>query len=490
MERGAASCPLPPASCLPPLATRDPPLATCHLPLARRCPRGYNLSAMDMETRYQETLDYLYSFVDFSLTHQDGLSLDDFNLVSMRTLVDELGDPHQAYPSIHIAGTKGKGSVCAFCAAALQEQGYKVGLYTSPHLKDFEERIQINGEPIPRVSLVALVDEIKPYVDSIPDLTTFHIATALAFWYFARQKVDVAVIEVGLGGRLDSTNVITPLVSVITALYLEHTSILGDTLPQIAAEKAGIIKPGVPVVLSPQREDARQVVARIAAEQNAPLTQVGVDYLFEGRDASLDGQSLIVWLANASGHQDSVELRISLLGPHQIENAATAYIALQALREQGIAIREDAIRAGFAKAEWPARFEVLRREPPVIIDAAHTPDAAQKLRQTLDEFFPQHPVVLVFGVSEDKDIRGMLTELLPKCQQIICTKSTHPRALDAGELLKQVLPFGCPVKAVENVGEALEYASKIAADEAAVLVTGSSFVAACARIAWFESADD
>jgi dihydrofolate synthase/folylpolyglutamate synthase len=215
---------------------------------------------MDMETRYQEALDYLYSFVDFSLTHQDGLSLEDFNLVSMRALVTELGNPQQAYPSIHVAGTEGKGSVCSFCAAALQAQGYKVGLYTSPHLKDFEERIKINGEPISRADLVELIDEARPYIESIPNLTTSHIATALAFWYFARQNVDVAVIEVGLGGRLDSTNVILPRVAVITSLYLEHTAILGDTLPQIAAEKAGIIKPGVPVVVSPQREDARQEV--------------------------------------------------------------------------------------------------------------------------------------------------------------------------------------------------------------------------------------
>ena len=449
---------------------------------------------MDMETRYQEALDYLYSFVDFSLTHQDNLSLDDFNLDSMRALVTKLGDPHQAYPSIHVAGTKGKGSVCAFCAAALQTQGYKVGLYTSPHLKDFEERIQINGEPIPPASLVELIDAIKPHVEPIPNLTTFHIATALAFWYFARQKVDVAVIEVGLGGRLDSTNVITPLVSVITSLYLEHTSILGDTLPQIAAEKAGIIKPGIPVVLAPQREAARRVVARIAAEKNAPLTQVGLDCFFGGLGATLDGQSLTVGPAaggpaGGSGHGNPAELRIGLLGPHQIENAATAYVALQALRKQGIAISEDAIREGFAKAEWPARFEVLRREPPVIIDAAHTPDAAQKLSQTLDEFFPHHPIVLVFGVSEDKDIGGMLTELLPKCQQIICTKSNHPRALDADTLLEQVLPFGCPTTAEGNTAEALDDALKIAADGAAVLVTGSSFVAACARIAWFESAD-
>ena len=190
----------------------------------------------DLQSQYQAALDYIYEYVDFSLTHQDDLSIEDFTINSMRALVNALGSPDKAYPAIHVAGTKGKGSVCAFCATALQAQGYKVGLYTSPHLKDFEERIQIDGEPISRQEFVDLVEQIKPYVAKIPNLTTFHITTAMAFWHFALQKVDVAVIEVGLGGRLDSTNVITPIISVITALYLEHTKILGDTIEEIATK--------------------------------------------------------------------------------------------------------------------------------------------------------------------------------------------------------------------------------------------------------------
>ncbi|MGD2159108.1 MAG: Mur ligase family protein, partial [Anaerolineales bacterium] len=305
---------------------------------------------MESQSRYQDALDYIYSFVDYSLTHQEKLSPENFDLGRMHALVASLGDPYQAYPSIHVAGTKGKGSVSALCAAALQAEGYKVGLYTSPHLKDFEERIQINTQPIPRSQLVELVEEIKPTVASIPRLTTFEITTALAFLYFARQNVDIAVIEVGLGGRLDATNVITPIVSVITALYLEHTFVLGDTLPKIAAEKAGIIKSGVSVVISPQRKEARQVVARIAAERNAPLIRVGIDYGYALQSFSLDGQTFYIWSRGKGHDEDKVELKIKLLGAHQIDNAATAYVTLKVAQSTGISIREESIANGFANA--------------------------------------------------------------------------------------------------------------------------------------------
>ncbi|MCK5342852.1 MAG: bifunctional folylpolyglutamate synthase/dihydrofolate synthase, partial [Candidatus Heimdallarchaeota archaeon] len=196
----------------------------------------------------------------------------------MVKFMDILGSPHKTFPSIHIAGSKGKGSVSAFCASVLQTAGYKVGLYTSPHLKDFEERVQVNQIPIPRGTLADLVEEIKSAVESVPKLTTFEIMTGLAFSYFARQKVDIAVIEVGLGGRLDATNIITPLVSVITSLYLDHISILGDTLEEIAAEKGGIIKPGIPVVCAPQEDEAIEVITGIARNNDAVLIQIQKEY--------------------------------------------------------------------------------------------------------------------------------------------------------------------------------------------------------------------
>ena len=438
---------------------------------------------MNIDRLYQEALNYLYGFIDNSLTHQKDITLKGADLSRMLALVEALGNPEQKYPTLHVAGSKGKGSVSALCATALQTAGYKVGLYTSPHLRDFEERIQINREPISRQQLVALINEMKPYVAAIPGLTTFEIATALAFLYFQREKVDIAVIEVGLGGRLDATNVITPLVSVITALYLEHTRILGNTLTEIAREKAGIIKPGVPVVVSPNKEEALRKVYQIAAEKGALVIQNGRDYRYEFLSASLEGQSFLVHVA---GSDQPAKLCIRLLGPHQLDNATTAYAALQVLRDQGFPIDENAIREGFAGAEWPARFEILQANPPIVVDSAHNPDAARKLRETLDEFFPGRPVVIVFGVSEDKDVAGMVRELAPRTQLMICSKSTHPRAMDAEALTELCTTLGVPARCIENIPSALREAIRVAGDETLVLVTGSIFVAATARIAWLE----
>lgn len=439
----------------------------------------------DLETRYQQALDYIYSFVDFSLTHQQNLSPENFDLSRMVALVESLGNPQDAYPVLHVAGSKGKGSVCSFCDAVLQEQGYKVGLYTSPHLKDFEERIQINGESIPRADLVAFTEAIKPHVAAIPRLTTFEISTALAFWYFAEQEIDVGVIEVGLGGRLDATNVVTPLVSVITSLYLEHTYVLGDTIEEIAAEKAGIIKPGLPVVLAPQLDSARQVVEDVADQRGSDLTRLGHDYEYRRVGASLEGQTFSVW--SADNEADAETLRIPLLGPHQVVNAATAYLGLKVARQEGLAISDGAIRRGFARAQWPARFEVLSRGPkPVVVDSAHNPGAAVKLQETLDEFFPDQRIWLVFGVSEDKDIDGIFSALAERVEKIYCAKAPHPRAMDAEALAAKARSLGKPVEAIPDVGDALEAALAEAPQGDLILVTGSIFVAASGRIAWFE----
>src|SRR5512140_754924 len=225
----------------------------------------------DAEQSYNSALDYLYSFVDYSLKHSSELAKADFNLDRMRALMAELGNPQDRCPTVHVAGTKGKGSVCALIASGLQAAGMRVGLYTSPHLLDYNERIRINGEPVSHHDLVELVETIKPAVARIPKLTTFEITTALAFIHFARQKVDAAVIEVGLGGRLDATNVITPRVAIITSLSYDHMAVLGDTLAKIAGEKAGIIKPGVPVVSSSQKQEALEVLEKVSAARGCEL---------------------------------------------------------------------------------------------------------------------------------------------------------------------------------------------------------------------------
>jgi dihydrofolate synthase/folylpolyglutamate synthase len=432
----------------------------------------------DIEIAYNKALDYLYSFVDYSLKHISELAKAEFNLDRMFALMKELGNPHTKYPIIHVAGTKGKGSVCALCASALQAAGYKTGLYTSPHLLDYVERIQIKGEPISHEQLVELVEEIKPVVARIPKLTTFEITTAIAFVAFAKENVDAAVFEVGLGGRLDATNVITPKVSVITSLSYDHMAVLGDTLAKIASEKAGIIKEGVPVVSSPQKEEALQVLDRVATEKKSPFSLVGKDVKFERLTSSLDGQSLHI---TDNLRHSTLDVRLPLLGLNQIENAATAYVAL---KTSGLEISNEAINKGFSEVKWPARFQVVRREPPVVIDSAHNRDSALHLRETLDENFPDRPVIMVFCALEDKDIPGMLEELKPRLERVVATHADHPRAPSAEWIAEQVRKVGIPVEAVTPVASALERALELAGEQKLVLSTGSVAFAGEISAAW------
>jgi dihydrofolate synthase/folylpolyglutamate synthase len=455
---------------------------------------------MEAADIYQETLDYLYRFVDFSLTRGLQIRPDQFDLDRMRDFMAFLGHPEEAYPIIHVAGTKGKGSVASFCASALRAAGYRVGLYTSPHLEDYNERIQVNGEPIPHAALIDLVNEIRPYLDQGTRLTTFEITTALAFLYFARQGATAVVAEVGLGGRLDATNVITPVVSVITSLSLDHTSVLGDSLAAIAREKAGIIKPGVPVVLAPQKEEPRQVVTRIARELGSPLIQVGDDLRFSPLVHSMEKQSLLVWKAHEeplaqaflvygdSEGWDPKRLEIPLLADYQAENAAVAYAVLQVASQRGLPANEESIQAGFSQVSWPGRFEILRQDPPVVVDCAHNRDSAARLRQALEAYFPEWPVVMIFGASEDKDIAGILDELLPRVEQVIATRSFHPRALEAEKLAELVQLAGKNATIIPEVPDALEYSIQLAGGRALILATGSIFIAAAVRQTWRERA--
>ncbi len=440
------------------------------------CCDDYNDSAMDTETAYNLALDYLYSYVDYSLKKASELAKADFNLERMRELMALLGNPQEKYPIIHVAGTKGKGSTSALMASALHAAGYKTGLYTSPHLEDFVERIQVDGVPVSHEGLVELVEQVKPAVAKVPMLTTFEITTAIGFLYFAQQAVDVAVIEVGLGGRLDATNIITPQVSVITSLSYDHTAVLGNTLAQIAGEKAGIIKSGVPVVSSPQKDEALQVLERVAAERQATFTLVGRDVTFEPLSHSIDGQSLRI-----THGKGTLELGIPLLGAYQVENAATAFTAL---KTSNLEIPDKAIQKGFSDVKWPARFQVVRREPPVVFDSAHNLDSANKLRQALDDYFPGIPVILIFGASEDKDVSGMFATWKPCLQMILATKADHPRALDPGQIVELARQAGIPCEAASPVTSALDRALELAGDESIVLSAGSMFVTAEVMTAW------
>ncbi|MBN1450339.1 MAG: bifunctional folylpolyglutamate synthase/dihydrofolate synthase [Anaerolineales bacterium] len=432
---------------------------------------------MDTETAYNLALDYLYSFVDYSLKHASELAKADFNLERMFALMDMLDNPQTKYPILHVAGTKGKGSVSALAASALKAAGYKTGLYTSPHLQDYCERIQVNGQPIPHGELAELVEEIKPAVARVPFLTTFEITTALGFLYFARQNCEAAVIEVGLGGRLDATNIVMPRVSVITSLSLDHTLVLGDTLAQIAGEKAGIIKPGVPVVSASQKDEALEVLVRIADERGCDLTLVGRDVEFKSLSHSLDGQAFQLSTFNLP----PLHLTIPLLGIHQAENAAVAYAAL---KTSGLNVPDESIRKGFAELKWPARFDILRRDPPVVLDVAHNRESALRLRQTLDVFFPDIPVILLFCTLEDKDIAGMLAELSPRVERVVATQADHPRAPSAEWIAEQVEKAGLAVEAVTPVPAALERALELAGDRKLVLTAGSVAFAGEVSAAW------
>lgn len=452
----------------------------------------------NIEQKYQSALDYLYSFVDYSLTRQDRLAAANFNLQRMADLMALLGNPHKKYPVIHIAGTKGKGSTAAMVASVLEHSGYKVGLYTSPHLQDYCERIQINRKDISHEKLVTTVEKVKPMIEKVPELTTFEITTAIGFLVFAEENVDIAVVEVGLGGRLDATNIVEPLVSVITSLSYDHMNVLGHTLSQIATEKAGIIKEGHPIVLAPQEETPRKVIEEIAQKRSAPLIRVGIDYLYSPCEHSLQGQNFCVWpkedqekmnhfLENSGDHRwMPIELTIPLLGYHQVQNAATAFAVLQIARQSGIKISDDAIRKGFIDVKWPGRFEILCNDPIVIVDSAHNEDSALKLRLAMDDYLTYKKIVLVFGVSEDKDILGIFTQLMPRIRTVIATQSSHPRACSANKLVELAHQFGRPAVATSDIPEALEKAVQQAGPEDAIVVAGSIFVAAAAREAWPE----
>ncbi len=447
---------------------------------------------------YQDALDYLYSFVDYSLERSYRYSAELFDLERMRVLLHALGDPHQAYPCFHVAGTKGKGSVTAMIASSLHAAGYRTGMYTSPHLLQFTERIQVDSEPISGQDLADLVNEIEPHVAQVPNLTTYEIATAVAFLYFARRGVKAAAIEVGLGGRLDATNVLTPIVSVICSLSYDHMHLLGDRLSDIAREKAGIIKPGVPVVMAPQQHEAEMVVEQVARAQAARLIRVGHDWLFAPGWHDLNGQSLYIWSAKeqplmdtfvaSAGEEEWAPPRYetALLGHHQVVNAAVALAAMRAASERGLVIADTAIQEGLRTVHWPGRFQVLSHDPAVVVDSAHNRDSALKLRIALDDYFPGQPVTLIFGASSDKDIEGMFIELAPRVSRVVVTQAVHPRAAEPGEVAALAHSHGLKTETIVPVKAALEHALSIARPNEVILSAGSLFVSGEILEAWEE----
>lgn len=445
---------------------------------------------------FQDALDYLYSFVDYSLERTYRYTPDRFNLERVRALLHALGDPQSSFIAVHVAGTKGKGSVSALTASALQAAGHRTGLYTSPHLTRLTERIRVDGQEIGEDQVVELIEALKPHVAGIPELTMFEILTALGFLHFARQGVRCAAVEVGLGGRLDATNVLEPAVTVITSLSYDHMHVLGDSLSDIAREKAGIIKPGVPLVLAPQQHEAERVVLEAARTCGARVVQIGRDWHYAPGGRDLETQSVHIWPAAEQAQMDAFveaaggeewappRYEIPLLGHHQLVNAAVAYATLQELRSAGVPVGEAAIQAGFRGVAWPGRFQILWRDPVVVVDSAHNRDSALRLRIALDDYFPGQPVTLVFGALGDKDIPGMLVELLPRASRLVLTRADHPRSASLDELAARAHGHGWKVERLEPPAAALRHAIEQSRPGEVIVAAGSLTVAGEVLAAW------
>jgi dihydrofolate synthase/folylpolyglutamate synthase len=408
-------------------------------------------------------------------------------LVRMRALLAELGDPQQHLPMVHIAGSKGKGSTAAFIAACASRAGHRVGLYTSPHLHRFPERIAVDGDPLPDVEFAAVAAAVAAGATRLeslrPDLgqvTTFEFVTAMAFLAFSRHSCDLAVVEVGLGGRFDATNVIAPIVSVITRIDLEHTAVLGPTHAAIAWQKAGIMQPTVPAVSSPQVPAAAAVLTSAAAEIGSPLFMAERDWTWAGSWSSF----------TATGPWGTWPgLRLGVAGPHQIENACTAIAALHVVAGRGIPVPEAAVRAGLAETRWPGRFEHLRRhDRDIVLDGAHTPAAAAALLRTWRETFAGTAATVILGMGSDKDPRAFLAVLAPLVNRLIATRSRSPRAIDPKDIADAAGCLGIACEIQPTVAAALDRAE---ADQTGpLLVTGSLFVAGEAREALGLAAPD
>ena len=446
-----------------------------------------------MSGGYQEALDYLYSFVNFEHRQIDNYAPENISLDRPKQLLGYLGNPHRAFQSIHIAGTKGKGSVAAMCAACLRAAGLSVGLYTSPHLQDFRDRIRIlkpqDGQGRIEPDKVAeLVEQLRPTIDRVPGLTWYELVTALAFLHFAREQVDVAVIEVGLGGRLDATNLLNPLVSVITSLSFDHTYLLGNTLPEIAAEKGGIIKPGVPVVTAPQKPEALEQLINIAEYQQTPITIIGQDWAYApGQRTKLGAGAGNGWkqeiIVTGTPDRSFIPLHsrftLALAGRHQQENALVALATLDAVKPYFPSLTIEAVAQGLANVEWPGRMQVLSHgddQPTVLLDCAHNVDSAEKLALTLSRDCTYDDLWLVIGVTVDKDAIGILRVLLPLSNKVFLTASSHPRASSPSELIDIATELGFEVKPSRTVSNAVISAWRAAGPDDLICITGSIFV--------------
>jgi len=444
---------------------------------------------------FPEAQEYISSFFNFELSPAPYPDRCVFKLDRVRCLLDLLGNPQGQLKIIHVAGSKGKGSTCALTASVLRAAGYKVGLYTSPHLNHYRERIRVPGESsacsagendifsdmISEQELCAMLGEMKPHIARLPqestlgELSFFELFTALAFYYFCYQQVDWVVLETGMGGRLDATNVAPSKICVITPISLEHTQYLGDTIAKIAGEKAAIIKDcSQKVILAPQEPAAQEVFRKRCAQFSIHPIEIGRDIRYEILREEPSGQMIRVAGTKQSYH----DLELSLPGRHQASNAAVVLGIVEALAQMGCVISQEAVYAGFRAAFWPGRLETVSKNPLVILDCAHNRSSARNLAESIVRIFPYKNVTLVLGVSEDKDRAGICGELNRVAGRVIATKADHPRAHEFSREELNVLFAGKPFTCLSSIEEAL---ASVADSPDIILITGSIFLVSEAR---------
>jgi dihydrofolate synthase/folylpolyglutamate synthase len=411
---------------------------------------------------YQSSLDYLYRLEKFGMI---------FGLTQVERILEALGNPHRELQVIHIGGTNGKGSTAAMMASILQHEGYRVGLYTSPHLIDFTERIRINGEEIEKEEVAELTSWMTERVNVakiMGPFTFFDFTTAMAFLYFSRKMVDLAIIEVGLGGRLDSTNVVDPLLSIITNVSRDHEEVLGRGILKIAGEKAGIIKKKRPLITAATQPGVLRLFSRVCRKKEAPLYRVGNEFRSMGsetNDFAYEGLHRKLW-----------SVRLKLRGLHQIVNATTALGASEILEELGFPVSTSAMVEGLQSVEWPGRFELVASSPRVILDGAHNPAGAVALRESLKEEFPYRRLILLIGILKDKDFRTILRTLTPLADHVILSKPHLDRAAPVSLLEKALKENGKTVEGIEDLGEAIKRGLSLTGEEDLLCITGSLYV--------------
>jgi len=423
-------------------------------------------------TAYTECLDAMYRMRRFGII---------LGLSTITNILDGLGNPQHTFSAIHIAGTNGKGSIASALATILQIAGYRVGLYTSPHLIRFNERICVDGTPISDEAVVASWEAVKAVHHGDREPTFFEFSTAMAFYAFAQRKVDYAVIETGMGGRMDATNVISPTVSIITNISLEHKNYLGGTIAAITGEKAGIIKPGIPVVTGVTQKSARAVIEKVASGQSAPLYVKGKD--FHVRRTGDDRFSYFGMDHRWAG------MRTGLMGSHQLDNASLTLAACELIMRGHARLFKDHIQSGLAQNRWPGRLEVVSQKPYVILDGAHNLMAARRLGRFLQDALAGRRITMVAGILDDKPYESILKDLVAPCSRLIITRPKIDRSLPPETLEAVARPLISDIQIIADVGDAVRHAIATSRPEDAVCVAGSLYVVGEAKAALEKSGD-